>query len=49
MSQRECAGFNWPVLAVSAGEPVTGGPETSFAVPGNFRKIGRDPSAFFGP
>ena len=26
MSQRECAGFNWPGFAVSAGEPVDAGP-----------------------
>jgi hypothetical protein len=29
MSQRECAGFNWPALAVSAVDPVAGVPEAS--------------------
>jgi len=27
MSQRECAGFNWPPLSVSAAEPVSICPE----------------------
>lgn len=27
MSQRECAGFNWPPLAISAEEPVSISPE----------------------
>jgi hypothetical protein len=27
MSQRECAGFNWPRFSVGAGEPVGVGPE----------------------
>jgi hypothetical protein len=31
MSQRECAGFNWPGFAVSAGDPVGVGPEASRA------------------
>jgi hypothetical protein len=31
MSQRECAGFNWPPLAVAAGEPLGVGPEVSVA------------------
>src|SRR5574341_1381064 len=29
MSQRECAEFNWPPLAVSAGDPLGVGPETT--------------------
>jgi len=29
MSQRECAGFNWPGFAVAAGEPVGGVPEAA--------------------
>jgi hypothetical protein len=32
MSQRECAGFNWPGLPVAAGEPVGAGPEASAAI-----------------
>ena len=28
MSQRECAGFNWPGFSVAAGEPVGVGPES---------------------
>lgn len=31
MSQRECAGFNWPPLAVATWEPVGRGPEASAA------------------
>jgi hypothetical protein len=27
MSQRECAGFNWPSFAVSAVDPIGGIPE----------------------
>ena len=27
MSQRECAGFNWPRFPVDAGEPLGAGPE----------------------
>jgi hypothetical protein len=29
MSQRECAGFNWPGFTVSAEEPVSVGPEAA--------------------
>ena len=29
MSQRECAGFNWPPLAVATGDPVSAGPESA--------------------
>jgi hypothetical protein len=29
MSQRECAGFNWPVLVVSAGDPLSVSPEAA--------------------
>ena len=29
MSQRECAGFNWPGFAVSAGDPLSIGPEAA--------------------
>ena len=32
MSQRECAGFNWPPLAVAAGDPLGVGPETRSTV-----------------
>jgi len=28
MSQRECAGFNWPRFAVGAWEPITISPES---------------------
>jgi len=31
MSQRECAGFNWPGFAVSAGEVVGIGPRVNLA------------------
>jgi hypothetical protein len=27
MSQRECAGFNWPPLSIAAEEPVSSVPE----------------------
>jgi hypothetical protein len=50
MSQRECAGFNWPPLFIPAEEPVSISPVTvSRAAPGSFKKIARDPSGFFGP
>lgn len=44
MSQRECAGFNWPPLAVAAGEPVGVRPMTRFACLGNWSNRS-DPSA----
>ena len=28
MSQRECAGFNWPPLSIPASEPVSSSPES---------------------
>jgi hypothetical protein len=28
MSQRECAGFNWPILPVATGDPVGFSPES---------------------
>ena len=28
MSQRECAGFNWPPLSIAAQEPISSSPET---------------------
>ena len=31
MSQRECAGFNWPRLSVDAGEPLSAGPPPASA------------------
>jgi hypothetical protein len=44
MSQRECAGFNWPPLSIPAQEPVSISPEAVkragcvvFATPGSFR------------
>ena len=31
MSQRECAGFNWPRFSVCAGEPIKVGPSANVA------------------
>ncbi len=44
MSQRECAGFNWPPLAVTAGDPLGVGPETKATV---LRLLSVLPAALF--
>lgn len=41
MSQRECAGFNWPPLSIAASEPVSISPEAvSRAGPVSFTMFG---------
>jgi hypothetical protein len=48
MSQRECAGFNWPQLPVATGEPLGGSPETvNEACRGNWSsRVRSEPSGF---
>jgi len=43
MSQRECAGFNWPRASVRTGNPIAGGPR-HFAA-----SAGSAPPDWFGP
>jgi hypothetical protein len=50
MSQRECAGFNWPPLVVSAVEPICSSPEAvSRAGPANFADCTRHEHPCFVP